>query len=76
VGQQKISCTVDKTRCNLCGLCVEACPCHAITLQADGPEFRCPDVCADANRMGCCGCICEEVCPTGALSCAFEIVLE
>ena len=70
---------VDETRCTLCGLCVEVCPCHAVELGEQGPLFSCPEVCpgigvcaegADGYHL------CEEVCPTGAITCAFEIVLE
>jgi formate hydrogenlyase subunit 6/NADH:ubiquinone oxidoreductase subunit I len=70
---------VDETRCTLCGLCVEACPCQAIELGEQGPVFACPEACpchgTDAEVLGC-SCLCEEVCPTGAITCAFEIVLE
>ena len=70
---------VDETLCTLCGLCVEACPCHAVELGEAGPIFSCPEVCplADrqADRLGNC-CLCEEVCPTGAITCTFEIVVE
>ena len=70
---------VDETRCNLCGLCVEACPCHAVELGEQGPIFSCPEVCLCLRTGGeafdCC-CLCEEVCPTGAITCAFGIVLE
>ncbi len=74
--QQKMSCSVDVARCNLCGLCAEVCPCRSISIQAHRLEFRCPQDCARADSNTCCGYMCEEVCPTGALSCAFEIVLE
>jgi len=70
---------VDKTRCTLCGLCVEACPCHAIELGEQGPVFACPEACphtATCDEALGCSCLCEEVCPSGAISCAFEIVLE
>jgi formate hydrogenlyase subunit 6/NADH:ubiquinone oxidoreductase subunit I len=70
---------VDETRCTLCGLCVEACPCHAVKLGERGPVFTCPEACPRtpgcAEALDCCS-LCEEVCPTGAISCAFEIVLE
>jgi len=70
---------VDETRCTLCGLCVEACPCHAVKLGERGPIFSCPEVCPSPStcppNMGGC-CVCEEVCPTGAITYAFEIVLE
>ena len=70
---------VDETRCTLCGLCVEACPCQAVKLGEQGPVFTCPESCP--HRSTCdeapdCSCLCEEVCPTGAITCAFEIVLE
>ena len=70
---------VDESRCNLCGLCVEACACRAVQLGEKGPVFVAPERClrqtecsADAD----CACLCEEVCPTGAISCSFEIVAE
>jgi formate hydrogenlyase subunit 6/NADH:ubiquinone oxidoreductase subunit I len=66
---------VDETRCTLCGLCVEACPCHAVKLGERRPMFDCPEVCPGTGRPEVC-CLCEEVCPTGAITCAFEIVLE
>jgi formate hydrogenlyase subunit 6/NADH:ubiquinone oxidoreductase subunit I len=70
---------VDETRCTLCGLCVEACPCHAVELGEQGPIFACPEACPHASTcagaLGC-SCLCEEVCPAGAITCAFEIVLE
>ncbi len=66
---------VDETRCTLCGLCVEACPCHAVELGERGPIFTCPEACRRTctETFACC-CLCEEVCPTGAITCAFEIV--
>jgi formate hydrogenlyase subunit 6/NADH:ubiquinone oxidoreductase subunit I len=66
---------VDETLCTLCGLCVDACPCHAVELGERGPVFVCPEACLHANTETCdyC-CLCEEVCPTGAITCAFEIV--
>ena len=67
---------VDDTRCTLCGLCVEACRCHAVELGEQGPVFTCPDVCLPTRTDSChCGCLCEEVCPTGAITCDFEIVM-
>jgi len=72
---------VDESLCTLCGLCVEACPCGAVTLGETGPIFTCPkdtcelSVCAE-DDSGCCFYLCEEVCPTRAITCAFEIVLE
>jgi len=65
---------VDESLCTLCELCVQACPCLAIELGERGPVFACPDVCFRVRACNC-TCLCEEVCPTGAISCAFEIVL-
>ncbi|MDH7486853.1 MAG: 4Fe-4S binding protein [Anaerolineae bacterium] len=72
---------VDESLCTLCGLCVEACPCGAVTLGERGPIFACPKELAahplcPEDHNGCCLYLCEEVCPTGAITCAFEIVLE
>ena len=68
---------VDENLCTLCGLCVEACPCHAVELGERGPIFTHPETCCCS--LACvehldCWCQCEEVCPTGAISCGFEIV--
>lgn len=68
---------VDETRCTLCGLCVEACPCHAVKLGERGPIFTCPETCLPLHtgtEAFDCRFLCEEVCPTGAIICAFEIV--
>jgi formate hydrogenlyase subunit 6/NADH:ubiquinone oxidoreductase subunit I len=70
---------VDQTLCTLCGLCVEACPCHAVKLGEQGLVFTCPESCpchCTGTEAPDCICLCEEVCPTGAITCAFEIVLE
>ena len=67
---------VDESLCTLCGLCVEACGCNAVTLGERGPVFGCADAC-DAWAKGCSSCCsCEDVCPTGAISCGFSIVTE
>jgi len=66
---------VDETRCTLCGLCMETCPCHAVQLGEREPVFACPEACLHTRAETCdCYCLCEEVCPTGAITCAFEIV--
>jgi MinD superfamily P-loop ATPase len=66
---------LDEELCNRCGLCVQACPCGSVELDEESIIFSCPDVCATATEMCDCGCVCEEVCPTGAIAVAFEIVL-
>jgi len=70
---------VNGALCTLCGACVEACPCHAIELTDEGPILHCPEVCAHGGTpcsSACEGfCTCEDVCPTGAIECPFEIVV-
>ena len=70
---------VDRSKCTLCGLCVESCPCHAIELTELGLVFHCQDTCCSGvscSPEGGCWCLCEEVCPEGAINCPFEIVFE
>ena len=67
---------IDQELCTRCGLCVEACGCGSLEMGAKGPTLRC----ADDSSVTCpedidCRVLCEEVCPTGALQCEFEIVL-
>ena len=67
---------VNEGLCSRCGLCIEACPCGSAELQEEGVLFSCPEVCTTTVGDSCnCSCLCEEVCPTGAISCAFDIVL-
>ncbi len=67
---------VDQDRCTLCGLCVEVCPCHAVELGERGAIFSCTEKCSSIYACPGENPLCEEVCPTGAITCAFEIVLE
>lgn len=62
---------VDADRCTGCGVCVEACPMHAVELVGDSfaqvvivrPEDC--EYCGD----------CEEICPEGAIGLPYEVVL-
>jgi formate hydrogenlyase subunit 6/NADH:ubiquinone oxidoreductase subunit I len=68
---------VDEGLCDRCGLCVDACPCHAIEMTEKGLVFHCSDECVKASTCSPdCGLVCEEVCPTGAITCSFEIVVQ
>lgn len=63
--------------CTRCGLCVEACACPAVEMGEQGPVFHCAEVtCPIGLEDMECECICEEVCPTGAIQCTYEILLE
>jgi MinD superfamily P-loop ATPase len=63
--------------CSSCGMCIEVCPCHSVGLDKGTPVFSCPDECTptSCDDAGC-GCVCEDACPEGAISCSFEVVLE
>lgn len=60
---------IDISICTGCGLCVSACYCGAITL-CQGKV-----VIVETTACGWCT-VCEAVCPLGAISCAYEIVIE
>jgi MinD superfamily P-loop ATPase len=60
---------IHQDKCNGCGLCISVCLCNSLVLSENVISFV---------RKGDCGwCTwCEAVCPTGAISCPFEIVVE
>jgi len=67
---------VDEALCTLCGLCVDTCPCNAVQLDAKDLIIQCEDVCVSTcQEIAGDLYLCEEVCPTGAITCSFEIVL-
>jgi carbon-monoxide dehydrogenase iron sulfur subunit len=51
--------TIDRERCNNCGLCVAACPFSAIIVAPDSQVLLC-DVCSGDPQ-------CVAMCPTGAI---------
>jgi NAD-dependent dihydropyrimidine dehydrogenase PreA subunit len=60
---------IDPERCNGCGLCVDACKCRALILDNN--------IVIVIETEDCGWCLsCETVCPTGAISCPFEIIIE
>ena len=60
---------IDQAKCNGCGLCMSVCFCNALKMV--------DNVVAIIETEECDWCThCEAVCPTGAISCPFEIVIE
>ena len=60
---------VDQQRCDGCGLCITVCSCDALLLVGNAI------VVIETEECGWCT-QCELVCPTGAITCPFEIVIE
>jgi MinD superfamily P-loop ATPase len=57
----------DPAKCNGCGLCTGVCSCNALILVNN--------IVTVIETEECGWCLeCEAVCPTGAISCPFEIV--
>ena len=60
---------IDLEKCNGCGLCIGACACKAVVLINN--------VVSVIETEACGWCLkCESICPTGAIVCRFEIVIE
>ena len=60
---------IDVAKCNGCVLCIGVCGCGALALVGK--------VVAVTETVECDWCRdCELVCPTGAISCPFEIVVQ
>ena len=60
---------VDEAKCDGCGLCVSVCYCNALVLVGGVV------IVVETEECGWCT-ECEAVCPTGAIACPFEIVIE
>lgn len=60
---------IDPERCNGCGLCVDVCHCNALILIDNIVTIIATEECDWCTE-------CEVVCATGALRCAFEIVID
>ena len=60
---------VDESKCDGCGLCVRVCYCGAFVIVNGIAQVVHTEVCGWCTH-------CEAVCPTGAISCPFEIVVE
>jgi len=60
---------VDPQRCTGCGICVIVCYCEALALVGNVVTIIETEECGYCTQ-------CEAVCPTGAISCPYEIVVE
>ena len=61
--------SIEPEKCNGCGLCINVCICNALVLVEN--------VVTVIETEECGWCLeCEAVCPTGAITASFEIVLE
>jgi MinD superfamily P-loop ATPase len=60
---------IDEAKCDHCGLCVSICTCGALVMEDNVVKIVRVDDCGWCT-------MCELVCPNGAISCPFEIVLE
>jgi len=60
---------IDQERCNGCGLCITVCSCKSLVLVGNVIAF------IETGKCGWCT-WCEAVCPTGAINCPFEIIIE
>ena len=64
---------IEPEKCNGCGLCVSVCPCKVLALVDNVVTRKEIEQCRHCTRW----CAkCDEVCPTGAISYSFEIVIE
>ena len=64
---------IDHGKCDCCGLCVSVCRCKILVI-IDGKLTI-----VHEERCGICSrwCTeCEDVCPTGAISCPFDVIVE
>jgi uncharacterized Fe-S center protein len=60
---------LDYSKCNGCGLCISICYCGAFVLVDNKVTIIHAESCGWCTQ-------CEAICPTGAVSCPFEIVIE
>jgi len=64
---------VDRVKCDGCGLCISVCKCHVLVLVDNIVTVVRKEECISCKRW--CT-LCEDVCPTGAISYPFEIIVE
>ena len=60
-------------KCDGCGLCVGVCQCKVLVLVNNIVTFKYKEKCKTCKTW----CTrCEDVCPTGAITCPFDIIVE
>ncbi|MFC2010028.1 ATP-binding protein [Chloroflexota bacterium] len=64
---------IEPEKCDGCGLCIGVCSCNILVLV--------DNVITIVRKKDCGGCArwcaqCEAVCPNGAITCPFEVVVE
>ena len=57
---------IDRTKCTLCGTCVDVCPENVLAINADELIYARPEECTMCTE-------CETVCPEDAVACYFQI---
>jgi MinD superfamily P-loop ATPase len=62
--------SIDPEKCNGCGLCIGVCEHNALVIVNNVVTIIQTDVECDWCA------VCEAVCPTGAIGCPFEIIIE
>ncbi len=60
---------IDVRKCTGCGLCLGVCTCKALVMVNNVITITQTEDCHWCTQ-------CEAVCPTGAIACPFEIVIE
>lgn len=60
---------LDSLRCNNCGLCLMVCDCGAFSLVGNVVRV------VETSECGYCT-DCEAICPTGAIQCPYEVIIE
>lgn len=64
---------IDVQKCDGCGLCVGVCQCQIIVIVENKATIKPKEKCEGCHNW----CTeCEFVCPVGAISCPFDIVIE